>query len=119
MGIVLKQSFINTLIVYIAFAVGGVNVLILYPHFLNDEYYGLITFLLSSANLLMPLTTFGVQYTIIKFYSSCQSNTERDRFLSLALVLPLLIAIPFGFLGTIFYEQISLLLSKKNFVIKE
>ncbi len=119
MGIVLKQSFINTLIVYLAFAIGGVNVLFLYTRFLDGEYYGLVTFLLSAANLLMPITAFGVQYTIVKFYSSYESKIERDRFLNLALILPLLIAIPLGFLGNVFYEQISLLLSEKNAVIKD
>ena len=96
MGIVLKQSFINTLIVYLAFAIGGVNVLFLYTRFLDGEYYGLVTFLLSAANLLMPITAFGVQYTIVKFYSSYESKIERDKFLNLALILPLLIAIPLG-----------------------
>ena len=119
MGIVLKQSFINTLIVYLAFAIGGVNVLFLYTSFLDGEYYGLVTFLLSAANLLMPITAFGVQYTIVKFYSSYESKIERDKFLNLALILPLLIAIPLGFLGNVFYEQISLLLSEKNAVIKD
>lgn len=119
MGIILKQSFINTLIVYLAFAIGGVNVLFLYTSFLDGDYYGLITFLFSAANLLMPLTAFGVQYTIIKFYSSYENKIERDKFLCLALVLPLLIVIPFGFLGTIFYEQLSLFLSQKNPIIKE
>ena len=119
MGIVLKQSFINTLIVYLAFAIGGVNVLFLYTRFLDGEYYGLVTFLLSAANLLMPITAFGVQYTIVKFYSSYESKIERDKFLNLALILPLLIAIPLGFLGNVFYEQISLLLSEKNAVIKD
>lgn len=119
MGIVLKQSFINTLIVYLAFAIGGVNVLFLYTRFLDGEYYGLVTFLLSAANLLMPITAFGVQYTIVKFYSSYESKIERDKFLNLALILPLLISIPLGFLGNVFYEQISLLLSEKNAVIKD
>lgn len=119
MGIVLKQSFINTLIVYLAFAIGGVNVLFLYTSFLDGNYYGLVTFLFSAANLLMPLTAFGVQYTIVKFYSSYENKIERDKFLSLALVLPLFVAIPFGALGTVFYEQISVFLSQKNPIIKE
>ena len=119
MGIVLNQSFKNTLIVYLAFAVGGINTLFLYTRFLDEDYYGLVTFLLSSSNLLMPLTAFGVQYTIVKFYSSYESKLERDKFLSLAMVLPLLIAIPLGFSGSMFYEQISALLSIKNPIIKE
>ena len=119
MAIVLNQSFKNTLIVYLAFAVGGINTLFLYTRFLDEDYYGLVTFLLSSSNLLMPLTAFGVQYTIVKFYSSYESKLERDKFLSLAMVLPLLIAIPLGFSGSMFYEQISALLSIKNPIIKE
>lgn len=119
MGIVLKQSFKNTVITFAAFGIGGVNALFLYTNFLTDEYYGLVTYLLSTANLLMPLTAFGVQYSIIKFFSSYTSKLEKDKFLASSLFFPLLIAIPFGFFGTIFYEQISSLLSIKNGVIKE
>ncbi|HIP47858.1 MAG TPA: lipopolysaccharide biosynthesis protein [Lutibacter sp.] len=119
MGIVFKQSLRNTLIIYIAFAIGGVNALFLYTYFLKDEYYGLVTFLLSTANLLMPLTAFGVQYVIVKFYSSYKSKIEQDQFLSSALLLPLFIALPIGFIGTVFYEQISNYLSLKNEVVKE
>ena len=119
MGIVFRQSLSNTIIIYIAFAIGGINALFLYTYFLTDEYYGLITFLLSTANLLMPLTAFGVQYAIVKFYSSYKTEDEKDRFLSSALLLPLFIVIPIGFFGNLFYEQISSWLSIKNPVVKE
>lgn len=119
MGIVLKQSFKNTLTIYGAFAIGGVNALFLYTSFLEDTYYGLVTFLLSTANLLMPFVAFGVQYTILKFYSSYQTKLEKDRFLSTALFLPLLIAIPSGFVGVVFYESISNYLSLENPIVKE
>jgi O-antigen/teichoic acid export membrane protein len=118
-GIVLKQSFKNTIVTFAAFAVGGVNALFLYTEFLTDEYYGLVTFLLSTANLLMPLTAFGVQYSIVKFFSTYTSKLERDKFLSSSLILPLFIALPFGFLGTVFYEQISNHLSIENPIIKD
>ena len=119
MGIVLKQSFRNTIIIYLGFAFGGINALVLYTRFLEDEYYGLVTYLLSTANLLMPLTAFGVQYTIVKFYSSYQTKIEKDKFLSSALLLPLFIAIPFGFVGNLFYSEISNLLSEENPIIKD
>lgn len=119
MGIVFKQSFHNTIIIYIAFAIGGINALFLYTYFLSDDYYGLVTFLLSTANLLMPLTAFGVQYAIVKFYSSYKSEEEKDCFLSSALLLPLFIAIPIGFLGNLFYEQISHWLSLENPIVKD
>lgn len=119
MGIVLKQSFKNTLFIYLGFLIGGINTLFLYTRFLEDEYYGLVTFLLSSSNLLMPLIALGIHHTIIKFFSSYFTKLEKDKFLSSVLFLPLLIAIPMGFLGNVFYEQISSYLSVKNPVIKE
>lgn len=119
MGIVLKQSFKNTIVTFAAFSIGGANALFLYVKFLGDEYYGLVTYLLSTANLLMPLTAFGVQYSIVKFFSSYTTKLERDKFLSSSLFFPLLIALPFGFLGSIFYEQISLYFSSKNPIAKD
>ena len=78
MGIVLKQSFRNTLILFLGFGIGGINVLFLYTHFLEAEYFGLITFLLSTANIIMPLLVFGMQHTIIKFFSSYKKKEEQD-----------------------------------------
>ena len=118
MGIVVKQSLQNTIIIYFAFVIGGTNALFLYTRFLTDEYYGLVIYLLSTANILMPLTAFGVQFSIVKFFSSYASKIEKDRFLSSALLLPLLIAIPIAIIGNIFYEQISSYLSIKNPIIK-
>lgn len=119
MGIVLKQSFKNTVTIYGAFAIGGINALFLYTAFLEDTYYGLVTFLLSTANILMPFVAFGVQYTILKFYSSYTDKIERDKFLSIALFLPLLVAIPIGFLGVQFYDTVTSFLSIENPVIEE
>jgi O-antigen/teichoic acid export membrane protein len=118
LGIVIKQSLRNTVIIYIAFAIGGINALFLYTRFLTDEYYGLVTYLLSTANILMPLTAFGVQYSIVKFFSSYTTKIERDKFLSSVLLLPLFIAIPIAIIGNVFYEQISSYLSIKNPIIK-
>ncbi|MGK0414205.1 MAG: O-antigen/teichoic acid export membrane protein [Polaribacter sp.] len=119
MGIVLKQSFKNTLFIYLGFAFGGINTLFLYTRFLEDEYYGLVTFLLATSNLLMPLIAFGIHHAIVKFFSSYFTKIEKDKFLSSILFLPLLIAIPMGFLGTFFYEQISDYLSVENPIIKD
>ncbi|MFY0604740.1 MAG: oligosaccharide flippase family protein [Flavobacteriaceae bacterium] len=119
MGIVLKQSFRNTIIIYSAFIFGGINALFLYTRFLKEEYYGLVTYLLSTANLLMPLTAFGIQYTIVKFYSSYDSKIERDKFLSSALLIPLFIAIPIAFFGNLCYEEIAAYLSKENAIIED
>jgi O-antigen/teichoic acid export membrane protein len=119
MGIVLKQSFKNTLFIYLGFAVGGINTLVLYTRFLEDEYYGLVTFLLATSNLLMPLIALGIHHTIVKFFSSYFTKIDKDKFLSSVLFLPLFIAIPIGFFGDLFYEQISSYISEKNPIIKD
>lgn len=118
MGVVFKQSLINTVLIYMGFAVGGVNTLFLYTRFLKEEYYGLVTYLLATSNLLMPLIALGIHHTIVKFFSSYFTKVEKDKFLSSVLFLPLLIAIPMGYLGNFFYEEIGAYLSEENPIIK-
>jgi O-antigen/teichoic acid export membrane protein len=118
MGIVVRQSFKNTVILFLGFAIGGVNVLFLYTNFLHDDYYGLVTFLLSTAAILLPLLVFGMQHTIVKFFTSYTTKLERDRFLTSALVLPLLIIIPLALIGTMAYEAIANWISTENAIIK-
>ncbi len=119
MGIVFKQSFNNTLILFLGFAIGGINVLFLYTHFLEAEYFGLITFLLSSANMIMPLLVFGMQHTIIKFFSAYKHKEEQDNFLLTAMLLPMLIIIPLSIIGVLFYHQIAEYLSRENIIIEK
>lgn len=119
MGIVIKQSFNNTLILFLGFGIGGLNVLFLYTHFLDAAYFGLITFLLSTANMIMPLMVFGMQHTIIKFFSSYSNKEEQDNFLWTAILLPLLVIIPFALVGVIFYQNIAAFLSRENIIIEQ
>ncbi|ARV14905.1 lipopolysaccharide biosynthesis protein [Polaribacter sp. SA4-12] len=120
MGIILKQSFKNTIFIFLGFGLGGINTLFLYPNFLDDKYYGLVIYLLSTSNLLMPLIAFGTHHAIVKFYSSYKTKEEKDRFLSSLVFLPLLIALPFAFFFNFFYEEIGdYLASEENIIIKD
>ena len=114
MGIVLKQSFRNTLIIYGAFLIGGINTIIFYPRFLKSEFYGLVTFLLSSSNIIMPLVAFGVQYTIVKFFSSYETKEQKDKFLSSVIFLPIFIALPLGFFWDYMHEWIMTRVTEEN-----
>ncbi|MDT0557393.1 oligosaccharide flippase family protein [Ichthyenterobacterium sp. W332] len=119
MGIVINQSFKNTISTYLGFGLGAINVLFLYTNFLSDTYYGLVAFILSTANILMPLMAFGVHNTIIKFYSSYKTKQSISSFLTLMLFLPLLLVIPLGLITLCFYETIAELLSHKNTIIHD
>jgi len=114
MGIVIKQSFKNTIIIYLSFLVGGINTIIFYPRFLESEYYGIVTFVLSASNLIMPLTAFGIQYTVVKFFSSYQDKIQKDRFLTLALGLPFIIALPIGYFWDYLHNWIMQSVTAEN-----
>ncbi len=119
MGIVLRQSVQNTVITYIGFAIGAVNALMMYPHFLGKTYYGLTAFLLSSANIMMPLMAFGVHNTLVKFYSGYRTERERSQFLGFMLILPLAAFVPIGIASALFYPEIVGELSRKNPIIAD
>lgn len=103
MGIVLNQSLKNTIITYIGFAIGGFNTIYLYPVFLGAAYYGLTNYIVSSANVIMPLFAIGMQNTLVKFYSQYQTHEERSRFLSFTVLFPLLFIIPLCLIGFVFF----------------
>lgn len=119
MGIVQNQSFKNTITTYIGFAIGAINTLFLYTEFMSETYYGLITYILSTAYVMMPLLAFGAHNTLVKYYSSYKSRNNINSFLTWMLFLPLLLIIPLGLLGHLCFEFISSYLSETNPIIKD
>ncbi|GEP51239.1 polysaccharide biosynthesis protein [Flavobacterium noncentrifugens] len=114
MGIVQSQSIKNTIITFFGFGIGAVNALFLYTNFLGKLHYGVVAYVLSAANILMPLMAFGVHNTLIRFYAHCKDEKEREEFLTFMLVMPLAFIIPL--LGIIFFfeQPISDFLAKEN-----
>jgi O-antigen/teichoic acid export membrane protein len=117
MGIVLNQSFKNTITTYLGFGIGAINTLFLYTNFLTDEYYGLVAFVLSTATIMMPFMAFGVHNALIKFYSSFKTKNSINSFLTLMLFLPLVFIIPVGLIGYFAYDTIGDFLSKENPIV--
>lgn len=105
MGIVIKQTSGNFFITYFGFAIGALNALFLYTNFLEKEYYGYTQYLLSAANILMPFMAFGVHSSLIRFFSRCTTEKEKDQLLSFVVVLPLLISAIVAVLYGLFSEQ--------------
>jgi len=100
MGIIAKQSIYNVVSIGLAFLIGAVNMVYLYPTYPGKEFQGLIVALLANSNLIQPFISFGVQHTLIKYFSEAQSKMERDRLLWFVLLLPLVIIaliLPFYF----------------------
>lgn len=118
MGVVLKQSIQNTVITYLGFFFGAINTLFLYTKILPDAYYGLVTFILASGAILMPLMAFGVHNTLVKFYSN-YTEPEKDGFLTLMVLIPILGIVPVALVGFIWQEPLGNWVSKVNPMVKE
>lgn len=104
MGVIIKQSFKNMITTYFGFGIGAINTLFLFTYFLEKEYYGLVSFLLSAANLVWPFMAFGVHNTLVKFYTSYKTKEEKDKLLNLILLLPLGVSIILGLVGVLSYK---------------
>lgn len=91
MGIIAKQSIYNVFSIGIAFVIGALNMVYLYPTYPGKEFQGLVIAVLANSNLIQPFLSFGVQHTLIKYFSDADSKVERDRLLWFVLLFPILI----------------------------
>jgi O-antigen/teichoic acid export membrane protein len=114
MGIVAKQSIYNVISIGLAFLIGAANMLYLYPTFPGKEFQGLIIALLANSNLIQPFLSFGVQHTLIKYFTDSDGKKERDRLLWFVLLFPLLILVVL--LPIYFFNNVEILrfLSNEN-----
>ncbi|GAA4231879.1 hypothetical protein GCM10022291_05300 [Postechiella marina] len=119
MGIVASQSFKNIVSTYLGFFVGAINTLFLYTEFLSDEYYGMVGYMLSLAYVVMPIMAFGVNNTLVKFYSSFKTRLALNGFLTLMLFLPIFIIVPITVIVHFGYDVITGFLSQRNAIIKD
>jgi len=116
MGIVINQSINNTITTYLGFILGAFNVLFLYTYFLSDEYHGLLAFIISTATIMLPFISLGTHNGIIKFYSSYSNKDEKDSFISVMLIVPLLSVIVLTTIGLTSMDFIKLILPKNQYL---
>ena len=114
MGIIAKQSFYNSISIALAFIIGALNTVYLYPTHMGSSLQGLVVALLALSNLVQPFVSFGVQHAVIKFYSSCESKAEKDKLLSFSLFLPILVFAIILLITYLFHEQITCFISLEN-----
>ena len=114
MGIVVRQSFLNLISIGIAFLIGAVNTLYLYPTFLGSKLQGLIIALLAISNLLQPFISFGTQHAVIRYYSKYNKKTDKDGLLTLSIIIPLVIVILFVPIFFTYHDQIRLYLFQSD-----
>ena len=106
MGIVVRQSFLNLISIGIAFLIGAVNTLYLYPTFLGSKFQGLVIALLAISNLIQPFISFGTQHAVIRYYSKYNRKNDKDGLLTLSILIPLVIVLLFVPLFLAYYDDI-------------
>jgi len=106
MGIVVRQSFLNLISIGIAFLIGAVNTLYLYPTFLGSKFQGLVIALLAISNLVQPFISFGTQHAVIRYYSKYTKKSDRDGLLTISILIPLIIVLLFIPVFMAYYDEI-------------
>ena len=115
MGKILKQSFWSTIIIYVGVLLGFINSIILFPKYLSTEQIGLIRQIISASTLLLPLTTFGVSATYLKFFPSYkEDNKLKNEFLSIQFFLILTSFTITIVLLVLFSDNIKYLFTEKS-----
>ncbi|MCW8939916.1 MAG: oligosaccharide flippase family protein, partial [Flavobacteriales bacterium] len=87
MGIIQRQAFLNTFINYAGVVIGFVNVVILFPLFLNQEEFGLTRLVLSLISVMAQMSSFGVHRIAIKFFPIFRKEERKNNGLFLMLFL--------------------------------
>ncbi|MEW7278072.1 polysaccharide biosynthesis C-terminal domain-containing protein [Aquimarina sp. 2201CG1-2-11] len=118
MGIVVNQTIKNIIITCLGFGIGAMNTLFLFTNFMDKEYYGLITYLMTASNLVWPLMAFGMHNTLVKFFSSYKSREQQERFLTMMLVFPVVVSLVLGGVGVALYNLILEMFSVRNTIVK-
>jgi len=67
MGVIRKQSIRYTIISYVGFAIGAINMLLLFPNYLTSAQIGLISVFSALAMPLAAVSNFGSIFTINRF----------------------------------------------------
>src|SRR5678809_1186837 len=88
MGLVIRQSIFTTIIAYAGSVVGYINLLYLYPKFLEPDQVGLLRTIQDAAILFSPFAQFGVALSIFRFYPQmAKDKASQASFISLVLLI--------------------------------
>lgn len=84
MSVVARQGFKYSLIGYLGFILGALSTYFIFPF--NFEFYGTLSYILSSAEMLVPVVVFGISYSNVKFFHQTQQDGRHQNVLSLSVV---------------------------------
>ncbi|WP_421978376.1 polysaccharide biosynthesis C-terminal domain-containing protein [Roseivirga seohaensis] len=111
MGIVIKQSIRSSIIAYLGVLIGYINVLWLFPYFLEADQIGLFRLIQSSAFLMATFGQFGLGSALIKFFPKLK---DQKGFLSFIILGGLIGFILFAAVTFLFKTEITAYFAKES-----
>jgi len=123
MGVILKQSRINSIIIASSFLLGAVYSIFIVPKVFNDnpEQWGLIQLFIYYAQIIAIFILFSQPAVIIKFFPEYYKKGTADTLVALALIITICLFCIFGiawyFFGISFYFETNRTLYEKYYLI--
>lgn len=88
MGLIVRQSIFTTIISYIGVFIGYINVLYLFPKFLEPDQVGLLRTIQDAAILFSPFAQFGLAHSLIRYYPQLvKERKSQGGFITLIMML--------------------------------
>ena len=78
MGIIARQGFKGMISTYLGFVIGYINLIFIYPYFLEPSELGLMRIILDMGIVLGPLALLGSQRGVLKFYPDFEKNDPKS-----------------------------------------
>tara|TARA_R110002096_G_scaffold365789_2_gene559112 strand:- start:7979 stop:9475 length:1497 start_codon:yes stop_codon:yes gene_type:complete len=112
MGVIIRQGIKSSIVAYLGVALSAVNILYIYPKFLQTDEIGLITILTSISLMIAPIAQLGVPNIILKYYPYVKNDAKQlSAFLSFIVLIPIvgfIVAMLVLFLArSVFVDQFS------------
>ena len=117
MGILARQTLLNTVLTYAGIGLGFVNVVLLYPKILQADQFGLTRLLVSITVVAAQLSQLGVENTVLRFFPYFKDAQRKHRGLLSMLILfgtatsllsMLILAVLHPWLSTVFSDRNAL-----------
>jgi O-antigen/teichoic acid export membrane protein len=108
MGIVKREGVKSSIVIYVGFAIGALNVLYFFPHFFSAEEFGLTRVLLAASTTFAQFAMLGSVTVMIKFFPFYRDYLDKKRndFLFIYTLIPTLGFILVGAFIYLFRDKI-------------
>lgn len=109
MNSVAKQGIKYSIVGYLGLLLGTFSVVFIFPY--DMAFYGELRYLLSSAQLFLPVVVFGISLANVKFFYSAQKQQKHQNLLSLSAIF---IFVNFWLIFGLYYLANTVFPSLKN-----